>query len=247
MKKNIFAVILSVVLIFSHAGIVSAQAAPNGSVGVTHNADGTCQVALPSGTMSGMTAIDVNGEQICVVVPIDTPGEPPLPIIEDLDDYFDETFPPEPPAEGDIPPVGPPAEPAPSLLLLADGGTIATVTSIYQSVIVSWQVVNVTPFTCRGVSSDPDYPFWSNTLKHPSEPIPVNTPYTYHDSLSTFTVDTTFTMTGCKGTDGTTVPDQTVLIRVESPEEEEDEVVVEEEEEETTPSTTGTRWQWTEN
>lgn len=214
-QKHYFLSFLITFAFFGYVHFSGAQASNfDIPVGVLYNADGTCDVILPGGTTNGVTVTDVNGEQTCVVEPENTSGEVPAPIIEVIDEVFDQEFGGEETPPGDRIIVPPPTSPTPYVLFYVnEGGTLATI-PLGGSATVFWQAENIVENTCRGTSLTP-VPGWPSTLRQPFMPMVPEVPMTFSRPLSALTEGThVLTLTGCRGWDGSFVPDQSVTIVV---------------------------------
>jgi hypothetical protein len=248
-QKSLFLSLFTIFVFFGCATFAWAQASNNDIlVGVVYNADGTCAITLPSGTTNGTTAVDVNGENMCV---IDTPeqntDEVITPIVEDLDEIFAEEFGEDVPPPGDRIIVPPPTSPTPHILFyINDGGVRATLLP-GGSATVYWQAENIVENTCRGASSMP-VPGWPSTVKQPFTPMVPEVAVTFNRVVGSFPIVGTYvlTLTGCRGWDGSFVPDQSVTVVVEEAITSPDTGTTDEDTTETTDTTpsinSGIRW-----
>ena len=218
-QKHFFLSFLITFAFFGYVHFAGAQASNSDiPVGVLYNADGTCVVTLPGGMTNGTTVIDVNGEQTCVVEPENTSGEVPAPIIEVIDEVFDEEFGDEETPPGDRIIVPPPTSPTPYILFYVnEGGTLATIPPGGPATVF-WQAENIVENTCRG-TSPASVPGWPSTLRQPFTPMIPEVPITFSRIVGSFPVVGTYilTLTGCRGWDGSFVADQSVTVVVEDP------------------------------
>ena len=178
-------VTFGIALICGYTISVSAAAL---AVGIVYNPDGTCSITLPSSTVSGTTTIDTLGQQSC------STGASTSATTQKLTTYFAATF------------------PAPSLLFLVNGGSRATVQT-GDAVTLSWQAMNIAPKSCTGITSIVSQT-WNNTFKEPIQAMDLNIPVTYTEVISAGATDQKYVLHGCTGTDGTILPDASVLVLI---------------------------------
>ena len=101
----------------------------------------------------------------------------------------------------------------PSIVFTANGGPEADI-GYGDSVNINWAAENIQPKSCIGYSPDGVFAGWDKVVKNPTSSMTPNTVTTYAEVLSGLTKSATLVLTGCVGTDGSKVPDQSVSIVV---------------------------------